>query len=384
MNPEQPGEGVPADSSSPVDATATEALDILLVEDTDADARFIEELVADVTADDGDPTGPDDVTVIRESTLPDGLERLEETDVDVVLLDLGLPESQGLETLRRALERIESVPVVVLTGLPERELGVDAVSEGAQDYLVKDELGPKTLIRTVRYAIERKAVRRELQRRNEELSILTRLLRHDIRNDASLVVGRGRELEAHVEPRGEALLEELVVAANHIVELTRTVGDIVEGVTRQSGMAVQPVDLAAILQSEVAEVRKLYGEDAVAVDGEIPPVEVRANELLGSVFANLLNNGIVYSGVDSGSVTVGVELDDERAVVRIADRGPGVPDEMKDAVFEEAVTDEESGGLGIGLYIVDRLVDQFDGDVWIEDNDPTGSVFHVALQRAEE
>ncbi len=88
--------------------------------------------------------------------LSQGLERLEQGGVDLVILDLGLPDSQGLETFIRVNKKAPNLPVVVLTGLADENLGLAAVRQGAQDYLVKGSVDYKVLAQTIRYALERR------------------------------------------------------------------------------------------------------------------------------------------------------------------------------------------------------------------------------------
>ncbi len=90
------------------------------------------------------------------------IERLQDAVFDVVLLDLGLPDSQGFETVSRVYDTSPDTPIVVLTGLLDEEVGVQAMQKGAQDYLVKGDFTPDILIRTIRYAIERQ---KEINRR---------------------------------------------------------------------------------------------------------------------------------------------------------------------------------------------------------------------------
>jgi len=96
----------------------------------------------------------------HEETLADGLQRLDDEAVDVVLLDLGLPDSRGIPTLETVRDHSRTTPIVVLTGLSDESVGVRAVQQGAQEYLNKDELTPTLLARSLRHAIERKKFER--------------------------------------------------------------------------------------------------------------------------------------------------------------------------------------------------------------------------------
>jgi len=133
---------------------------LLLLEDNDGDARLLREAAAEVE----DPR----LDVERVATLAEGLDRLEAGPVDAVLLDLVLPDSRGLDTVRPVVKRAGGAPVVILTGLADTGLTTAALREGAQDYLVKDDLSAELLGRSLRYAIERKraeAARLDVERR---------------------------------------------------------------------------------------------------------------------------------------------------------------------------------------------------------------------------
>ena len=133
-------------------------LSILLIEDNPGDVHLIRAALADM---------PDvRVDLVLASRLSTGLEQLAAGGVDVVLLDLSLPDSHGLETFLQVQQRCSGVPVIVLSGLRDEGLAVEAVQKGAQDYLNKAyvPLDSAFLARSVRYAIERKRVERELLR----------------------------------------------------------------------------------------------------------------------------------------------------------------------------------------------------------------------------
>ncbi|MCG1003345.1 MULTISPECIES: bacterio-opsin activator domain-containing protein [Halobacterium] len=147
---------------------------ILLVEDNPGDARYIREMLDDAVSlearsfdDDalvGDGVGAQADRLVHETRLDDALDHLDDASADVVLLDLGLPDSKGLESLTTLLDHHAEVPVVVLTGLTDREVGMEALRRGAEEFLVKDEINPELLVRSVHHAIERRAHRREKKR----------------------------------------------------------------------------------------------------------------------------------------------------------------------------------------------------------------------------
>jgi PAS domain S-box-containing protein len=136
-------------------------LKVLLVEDNPGDARLFREMLAEV------PSLP--FRLETADRLSAALARLAAGDICAVLLDLGLPDSQGFDTFSRAYEQAPSVPILVLTGLDDEALAVRAVREGAQDYLVKGRIEGPWLARAIRYAIERKRVEEEMRQLNRAL-----------------------------------------------------------------------------------------------------------------------------------------------------------------------------------------------------------------------
>jgi PAS domain S-box-containing protein len=134
---------------------------ILLVEDNPGDARLIQEMLAEAQEF--------GLTIDWVTRLSAGIERLGQGGVDLVLLDLGLPDSRGLETFVKAHAQAPRVPFVVLTGLDDETVALTAVRQGAQDFLVKGQTDGIMLFRAIRYATERKKVEEDLRRANEEL-----------------------------------------------------------------------------------------------------------------------------------------------------------------------------------------------------------------------
>ena len=121
---------------------------LLLIEDNPDDIFLLQESLREVK----------DASFQLESVtrLAEGLARLAEGDIDAVLLDLSLPDSHGIDTIIQVSAAAPHLPIIVMTGLDDEELGAVAVREGAQDYLVKGQVAGQLLARTIRYSIHRK------------------------------------------------------------------------------------------------------------------------------------------------------------------------------------------------------------------------------------
>jgi diguanylate cyclase (GGDEF)-like protein/PAS domain S-box-containing protein len=124
---------------------------LLLVEDNLGDARLLREML-------NEPGTAPEATLVHVQSMADAEEHLANNHVDIVLLDLGLPDAQGLEAVRRARSAAPHVPLVVLTGLDDQSAAAHALQEGAQDYLIKGQIETRGLLRALRYAVERKGM----------------------------------------------------------------------------------------------------------------------------------------------------------------------------------------------------------------------------------
>ena len=233
-------------------------------------------------------------------------------------------------------------------------------------------------VTTSRDITPRKQFEQQLTEQRDGLEILNGVIRHDIRNEIQLIEGHAEILEPHVEGEATKHLETILNSADDVVELTRTTRDLTE-VMLESDRSTEPVSLAATLSEQLDAVRSTYPDAEVTVDGSLPTVFVLADELLESVFRNLLKNAIQHNRKDEPRVTVSAAVDDDEAVVRVADNGPGIPDGQKEEIFGRGEKGLESAGAGVGLYLVRSLVEGYGGRVWVEDNDPDGSVFIVKL-----
>ncbi len=135
---------------------------VLLVEDNPGDVRLIRVYLAE--------TGHGAYELAHADRLAEGIRQVREADFDVVLLDLSLPDASGLETLTKMHEAAATLPIVVLTGLNDEAVALEALRKGAQDYLIKGQINGVLLVRAMSYAIERKQAEEKLRTSEAQLS----------------------------------------------------------------------------------------------------------------------------------------------------------------------------------------------------------------------
>ena len=209
---------------------SSEPIKVLLVEDNLADARLLYEGLEESL--------PQQFQMTHVRRLSEALEYLWEETCNVVLLDLGLPDSHGIDTLGVTRAQAPGVPIVVLTGFQDEALAVEALEGGAQDYLVKGQLDSKLLGRSLRYAIVRKATEEALLRQGVALARVEELQRsrqrliatHErVRREASIQLHDGVQ-EKLLILKGN--LQEILKGTGSPPETTRLLSEVIDGLSQ--------------------------------------------------------------------------------------------------------------------------------------------------------
>lgn len=332
--------------------------DALLIEDNPGDARLVEHhlnapFVSDITGD---------VTLTHVDSLSDGLAELAQASYDILFLDLGLPESTGLATLERVLAEEPRIPIVVLTGLDDREKAVQAIQSGAQDYLPKDNLEPDTLARALRYAIERHQQEEELRRQNERLDRFASVVSHDLRNPLNVAQGRSELLREECESYDLDAVTDALDRMERLIEDLLTLARQGESID-----AMEPVHIPSIVNECWRTIETEQTEINIDAECVIYADESRLKQLL----ENLFRNAIEHTD-DPVTVTVGVEGD----VLYVEDDGTGVNTDVRDRIFEGGYS-TSTEGTGFGLMIVEEIVTAHEWTIIITDSSSGGARFEI-------
>lgn len=362
---------------------------ILLVEDNPADAGLVREYLRD-----WQPLAPELVHAVDLAAAELLLGR---TPFDVVLLDCRLPDARGLEGCRRLLAVRAGLPIVLLTGMEDDELALQAVEAGVQDYLSKDRLEPEVLKRTIRYSIERQQVLTELQSRSAELERANRVLTtfltnasHELRTPMAGVLAATELLADHGASESPALVAEFACNIGTAARRLSTIVDrILELAELQSGarqFRPLPVDVGRLLRRLVDEQSSmLQGRAQLVLRGADQPLTIEGDPLrLSRLFAELLDNAVRHPPA-GGEVIVTLAKQGDGCEVLVDDAGPGIPDpERRRLVFEpfyqtgEVLTDKPSG-VGLGLTIAREIARLHGGSLECLESPQGGARFQVCL-----
>lgn len=351
--------------------------------------------------------------------LQTGLERFSKGGIDVILVDLGLPDSQGLDTLEKVYACAADTPIIIMTAVANEVLAMDALRKGAQEYLVKGEMHPKMLSRVIRYAIERvhaekhmmaekvhaenlareldrvlkelKTTQEEMLRREKAMATgeLAAAVAHEIRNPLSIISMSVQYLQSKFDskdPRRE-FTEAIVRKVERLDAVTmrlisygrqREIRLVRRSLNRQLNRALSLIKIQCRSQ----------GVDIVRHYNRKLPLMKFDEEMMDEVFINLLTNA-VEAMPKGGRLTLITDYDTEQneALVRIKDTGRGIDSKNRSWLFKLFFsTKKENGGTGLGLAICRQSVSQHGGTIDVEShtskaNRGTSFIIRLPLKR---
>lgn len=319
------------------------------------------------------------------TTLEDTNAIINQKQFDVILLDLTLPDSKGIETLNAVRRRGYACPVIILTGQDEEDLGIQAMKAGAQDYLIKGEIDGRLLSRAITHAIERA---RLIYEREDFLATLT----HDLKNP---LIGANRVIELLAEEKIGKLNEEQINLLFHIKNsnwtLLTLIGNLLEVYRFEKDLATlyfEHTNLMQIVNNCMREIAPIASDRNIQVLADIPDnseaVVLADCDSLTRVLRNLLDNALKYTPT-GGEVKVSLSSSADRVLLKVSDTGPGIPEEDRKHLFERfwrgRASRRHTPGTGLGLYLCQQIVSLHKGTISCTCPADKGTSFLVELPR---
>ena len=347
-------------------------------------------------------------TVEAVSRLTDGLHRLAVDGgpggaFDVIVLDLHLPDAEGLATFTRAAAAAGAVPIVVCTGSGDDSLGITAVEHGAQDFVVKWSSDPESLGRILVYAVQRSRQLAELQRHlvesadagdrlaatNAAIREFLAMVVHEIRTPITVISGYAtllRDSPDTFTPAEQAdSLSTILLQTERLRRLTDTL--LTHEGLEAGAVHAHPAEVCVVeaIDGALAAAGPAGADFKVCCD---PGLTVRVDPShLQQVLVNYATNALKY-GAPPYTVTAVPEEDPAAVVIRVIDEGDGVPEEFVPRLFgrfarsEAARTRKGVQGTGLGLSIVAGLLHANGGEAWYEPGEPRGARFCLRIPSA--
>jgi signal transduction histidine kinase len=374
-------------------------LRIGLVEDNPGDARLIQEMLREPPIT--------DFRLTLSTRVDELLESLERDPIEVLLLDLGLPDSQGMATFHRINDRAPGLPIVIFSGADDEQLASEAVSCGAQDYLVKGRINSFLLKRAIRYAMERKRaeeeirlLNRDLERRvtertaqlvaaNKELEAFSYSVSHDLRAPLRHIEGYvgmlQRATQGILPANAERYLETISSAS---VEMGQLIDDLL-AFSRMSAeeMHETRVSLGALLDDVIRGLQIAARGRVIDWQIGVLPDVIGDPAMLKRVLANLVDNAIKYTKRrERAEIEIGVSgKEDGRTIFFVRDNGAGFDMRYLHklfGVFHRLHDAQEFEGTGIGLATTRRIIERHGGRVWAHGEVDRGAAFYFTLRPA--
>ena len=370
-----------------------------MVEDNPGDARLLQLTLAEA--------GSEHFELEHVDRLSAGLERLAAGDIEMVLLDLSLPDSHGLDTFSAIQAEAPQIPVVVLSGLDDRELAVTAVRMGAQDYLVKGKVDADILVRAIRYAGERHSAKLEIRRRTEQLeearqeleeraealqeanarlqeldklkSNFLASMTHELRTPLNSIIGFSEVLidgiVGQVTEDQRECLDNILSSGEHLMALINDILDLSKIEAGRLTLEPTPFSVRDLLGNVESTIKPMVDKKSQVLRIEQPEElpQLKADIFrIKQVLLNLLSNAYKFTPKE-GSITVSCKLADPTAMLfSVSDTGIGIKPEDQEIIFEEfrqarkKKPDEEMTGTGLGLAVAQSLVEAQGGRIWVE------------------
>ncbi|MBE8967609.1 hybrid sensor histidine kinase/response regulator [Nostocales cyanobacterium LEGE 12452] len=382
---------------------------ILLVEDSASDAHLLHRIFRNAEQEQWQMLHVERLSEAIEASRENSTSTLDNSQIgskkqrrfDLVLLDLSLPDSIGLNTLKEFRAAVPDIPVVVLTGVDDEDLALQALAEGAQDYLVKDKITIQRLVRAIRYAIERSEILNQLreseertrqalakeQELNELKSNFVAMVSHEFRTPMTTIRTAVDILEYNsnklTDTRRTKYFDRIQNAINQMLNLLDEI--LFLSKTEAAKLEYKPTllnlenfcsELTDIFQLNVGSKHNII----FTCQGESTQAQMD-EDLLNCILTNLISNAIKYSP-ENDTIWFDLICKDRLAIFQIKDRGMGIPLKDQTHLFQTFYRASNVGviqGTGLGLTIVKKCVDLHGGHIQLESEQGVGTTVIVTL-----
>ena len=345
---------------------------VLLIEDNPADIRFIQEILKE--------TKTKELELICVKSLDEAVKSFSKFLYKAILLDLGLPDSQGLKTLIKIQEVKPELPIVVMTGLDDENVGLQAVKEGAQDYLIKDNVNGYLLTRALNYAVERKKTEEEIKKSREQLRNLSQHI-EDVREEerVKLTTGLHEDLSqifAAVKMDLSWLEKRLLKQQGTEVQKIKSLRELIDKTQDNllnTSHQIRPshLDYLGLLPAIEWYAEEFYKRTGIECSTIFETKDINIDEDLSvnlfRVLQEVLDNVEKHSKANKVMITTAVEED----VFKMGIRDDGI------GISEEKIHDTKSLGL---LSIKERVL-QYNGKTDISGKTGDGTVVEVKIPK---
>jgi len=368
----------------------------LLVEDNPGDVLLMEEMLEN--------SPHYNFEIQSTSTLSETIEVLKITNFDIVLLDLGLPDSVGLEAVESLVKLNIEVPIVVVTGLDDEGKGREAIKTGAQSYVIKGKINSESIVNTISHAIERFNILQKLRKNESSLVEKNKLLldanhskeklisiiSHDLRGPigglVSLLEVLSENFDYLEDDKKKYYLNSGISSGKNILELAE---DLLSWARSQSNHKIakpEILKLESVVKEALRPLQDLADKKEIDIILLLPEKHIMYADrnMMFTVMRNLLSNAIKFTRV-YGTIKIRSKLlNDNSILITIEDNGIGIAEENISKIFNinDVFTTrgtENEKGSGFGLILCKEFIETNNGTIHIESVVKKGTKISVRL-----
>jgi len=368
----------------------------LLVEDNPGDVLLMEEMLEN--------RPHYNFEVHNTGTLSETINLLKNNYFDVILLDLGLPDSDGLEAVESLVGLNIDIPIVVVTGLDDEAKGREAIKAGAQSYVVKGKISSASIVNTIAHAIERFSILRKLKESesilakknkllleaNQSKEKLISIISHDLRSPLGglvslleLLLDNFDELD---DNKKKYYLTSCIESGKNILVLAEDLLSWARSQSNQNIVKPELLNVEALIKEAVRPLQDLADQKEIDIVYLLQEKHVTYTDrnMIFTVFRNLLSNAIKFTPV-YGTIKIRSKLLDENILqLTVEDNGIGIEEENIDKIFDinniyTTKGTKNEKGSGFGLILCKEFVELNNGTIEIESVVKKGTKISVRL-----
>ncbi|MDC1067735.1 ATP-binding protein [Candidatus Kapabacteria bacterium] len=357
-------------------------MNLLIIEDKDLDLIFIKKTL--------EFTG-EIINIDSAGSIEIGLDKLSSKNFDCVLLDLHLPDAENHHAFDLIYNSYSNIPIILLTGSNDDDLALDLIDKGAQDYISKNGINAKDLIKAIKFAIRRIRTDNKLRELNATKDKFFSIMAHDLKNPLSIFALATETLHKEFDllEKEEMMeyLEDLKINAQNIFKLLENL--LTWSRTQRKKIGFQPdiVDLSFIIKN----IYELFNETAKVKNINLTQPKLDEwkvysdSNLINTILRNLVNNALKYTR-EGGNVKILIESKPKHYIISVQDDGVGMSDHVADSLFRIDVNTSTPGtnnekGTGLGLIVCKEFSNLLQGEIGAKSKLGEGSTFYFTVPK---
>ena len=385
-------------------------LKVLIAEDNKIDRKIIESMLAESL--------PKGSLLKAASSLSSAKKQLNKITFDIIILDLSLPDSEGLDTLTIINSMYPEVAILVNTGVYDIDQGIKTLSMGAQDFLAKGQYTPYALNKVLHFCVERKRLELALKKtyeklketqaqlvQSEKMKIVGGLasgVAHEVKNPLATIIYGITYLTEQLSSKNEKVDTVLV----NISDAAKRANDIITDLLNFSSISQikkESADLNDVTEKAITLLGHLFKKNKIKIirklEEKLPKIKIDANRI-EQVLINLILNS-VNAISEKGSITIktsskrlsktlkeipaahknGFRTNEKVVILELKDTGVGIPEDKIDQIFDPFFTTRRArGGIGLGLSVSSNIVKTHGGGIFIENMRSGGAKATLVLK----